>query len=104
MRRRWRYRRDMVIRGQRETSGLEGVSERLFTIQEQTASVDYLGESTEGDLLLVDAPRTGGVIDVLGLQSVGDVVDADVEKLAEKTDVFFLTLLCIAISLRCRNA
>ena len=79
----------MVVRGRRETSGLEGVSERLFTIQEQTASVDYLGESTEGDLLLVDAPRTGGLIDVLGLQSVGDVVDADVEKLADKTDVFF---------------
>lgn len=58
--------------------------------------MDYLGESTEGDLLLVDAPQSGGMIDVLGLKTVNDIVDADYEKLERVTDVRDLEVLRIS--------
>eukprot|EP00210_Caulerpa_lentillifera_P003662 g3496.t1 len=57
------------------------LADRIITVDGHEAEVDYLGESTEGDLLLVDAPETGGVIDILGMNSVDDVVDTDYEQL-----------------------
>lgn len=53
--------------------------------------MDFLGESTSGNLHLVGAEREGGIGNVLGLNSVEDIIDVPVSKLRSATKVCDLT-------------
>lgn len=50
-----------------------------------TMQVDFLGESTEGNLHLVDDPHRQGVVNVFGLHSLEDIINVPVAKLAAAT-------------------
>ncbi|MEW5300941.1 MAG: hypothetical protein WDW36_003832 [Sanguina aurantia] len=49
------------------------------------AAVDFMGESTEGNLHLVDDPTRAGVVNVFGLHSLEDIINVPVTKLAAAT-------------------
>lgn len=54
-------------------------------VQEEDATIDEFGESTEGDLHLVSRMRDKGAVHVLGLNSADDIVDVDIAKLQAST-------------------
>jgi len=51
-----------------------------------------LGESTINDLLFVGAPHSGGMIDILGLESIEDIVESDTRHLESITKVISLSV------------
>lgn len=51
------------------------------------AQVDFLGESTTGNLHLVGREQEHGIGNVLGLASVDDIVDMPVNQLRQATKV-----------------
>lgn len=58
---------------------------KVMEIEEENAKVDFLGESTEGNLQLVQRLRNQGVVDVFGLRSPDDIYDTELSKLSTKT-------------------
>lgn len=59
-----------------------------------------MGESTEGNLHLVDDPTRAGVVNVFGLHSLEDIINVPVTKLAAATQVSWRRL-CVAGTLAC---
>lgn len=58
---------------------------KMEEVDDEEAEVDFLGESTTGNLHLVGRERERGISNVLGLSSVGDIVDMPVSELREAT-------------------
>lgn len=52
-----------------------------------TLQIDFLGESTEGDLHLVDSLRRAGVVNVFGMKALEDIYTIPVDKLRRSTQV-----------------
>jgi len=54
-------------------------------VSEDEAEIDFLGESTEGNLHLVDSLKRAGVVNVFGMKTLEDIYTLPVEKLKRST-------------------
>lgn len=58
-----------------------------YVIADLVLQFDYLGETTEGNLHLVQRLQRSGMVQVFGLNSLNDILTVPVEDLAKATQV-----------------
>ncbi|KAL6763622.1 putative cytosolic purine 5-nucleotidase [Haematococcus lacustris] len=57
----------------------------VLPVSDDNAEVDYLGESTEGNLHLIESMKKSGVVNVFGIKSMQDIYTLPITKLKKAT-------------------